>query len=116
MKNKNKNRLNPEYVISDDKKQKLFGMRIKKIDEDCIIFVDFYQKDKRDKIIDQFEELREIIKKEINAPVYIIDSDDFVSQIRADEIKSNKSHMIEVKDIYTGTYVPLVAALHVDKK
>jgi len=116
IKMKNETKLNPDYVVSDDNRQKLFGIRIKKIDEDCIIFIDFYQKDKKDEIINQLKELTELIKREINAPVYIIDSNDFTSQIRVNEIKSNKSHMIEVKDLYTGTYIPLVVALHVDKK
>lgn len=31
-------------------------------------------------------------------------------------IKSKKSHLIEVKDLYTGDYVPLTMALHEEKK
>ena len=116
IKMKNETKLNPDYVVSDDNKQKLFGIRIKNIDNDCFVFVDFYQKDKRDKVIDKLRELKEELKKELSVPVYIIDSDDMTSQIRADEIKSKKSHLIEVKDLYTGDYVPLTMALHKEKK
>ena len=88
---KNKSKLNPDYVVSDDR-QKLFGIRIKNIDNDCFVFVDFYQKDKRNEVIDKLKGLKEELKKKLSVPVYIIDSDDMTSQIRADEIKS-KNHI-----------------------
>lgn len=110
------NRLNPDFVVSNDNKQKLFGIRIKNIDNDCFVFVDFYQKDKMSEVLGKLKELKKELEKKLGVPTYFIDSDDVTSQIRVDEIKSKKSHLVEVRDLYSGEFVPLTMALHEENK
>lgn len=113
---KNKGKLNPELITFDDKKQKLFGIRIKNIDNDCYVFVDFYQKVKKNEILNKLKELKTELRQILHVSVYFIDSDDMTSQIRIEEIRKGISHIVEVKDLYSGDFVPLTMTLHEEKK